>query len=1093
MSRSLRTAFVLFALAISASSLRAGYAPGCTVALALENPLALAHQANAVAIQPDGKIVVAGYADLGAGAGRDFLVARLHPDLSFDTSFNSPKGYLVHSLQNLDDEAFAVVVQFDQKIVVGGYSQDSINKYFFAFARYNRDGSLDTTFAAPSGFTRIDLFPSNNDRLRGMAIQPDGKILGAGFSTPGGTQRLVVVRLQKDGSLDDSFDGNGTALPTIGGSAFSFGTGVVVQPDGKIVVSGEAFGTSSDFIAVRLLPDDGSLDSSFDGDGWVATDIGGGTGDSASSLVLQSDGKIVLAGTTGANAAVARYREDGTLDGTFGSGGKVVHDFGGSDTGNALTLDSGGNLLVAGTSSLNFAFARFLQPDGFNNLSKTDDVSGMEDRAFGIAVTRTGKILVVGSSQGPTPKTTLALYNAFDGKQDCGSFFLHPTGAGSFDFLPVGGCANWDCVNDQLLNAPTGTPVTSDDTATMVLSPSSPAEDLYRLKDGELPPGKVVTEIEIVARLAWSGTGTAPTAELLYQRLGFDLGGPVTGSSVTPGLTFQEVRQRFSRLNWSAVELDALEIGLRHTGGNDLLMTQNYVKVTYGETLVHPVDVFTVGTSGDSTNGLVMLNWLKPSYGLYNRTVIQRATTTCPGTPGEGDTVAILFGGLGEPAGVVDGNLSPGTTYHYTAFVLDSEGRYSTGVCRSATPFDAGVEWRYDTSISALTTPGLRVNRSPDESVVYTVANDGLVHAISGGSVADGGGSWPPNWRPFRIGGPAQARPPVVPLPDPWSTAVLLGSQDGRAYAINAFTGALIWRSAILGESIQAGPAAVLTKLSGTADLVFVATRNTGKPNHIYALDAVDGAVVWDFDNGGDLTRGGNPTMGIGEIVNGASVDYANRRVYFTSALGASGITTWCLNYSVTPPYTTPPVVCGFWPAFGVAPGGGGDIEASPILYQNWLFVSDKSPGYLYKIDLGSGSDSVVDSLGSDGGAKGFVFPRLPTYQNLFASTSTLTYSVDFSIPNVKWSANCVATPSTPTAVNGTDWVFVGSSEGKLFEYSAENGSSTCPTSRSACIGNCTTDPKTIVGAPAYDVLRTMLYVGTDEGKIYGVRAPFQP
>jgi len=922
MGRTRRTAFVLFALAISTASVRAGYAPGCTVALEILG--AVAHEANAVTIQPDGKIVVAGYADLGLGAGRDFLVARFHPDLSLDTSFNGT-GYRVDDFPYVrDDEAFAVVVQFDQKIVVGGYTKQTPAKHYFAFARYTRDGSLDASFGA-GGFRAIDFPSSSSDQLRGMAIQPDGKILGAGFWTQSGNPRLGVVRLLKNGDLDDlsagfppEFDVDGAAQPTIAGSAFSLGTDVVVQPDGKIVVSGEAGFATSDFIAVRLNPN-GSLDNTFSTNGWVSTDIGSNTSDSASSLVLQSDEKIVLAGTAGTDVAVVRYDKDGNIDATFGSGGKVVHNFGGSDTGNALALDSGGNLLVAGTSSLataNFAFARFLL-NGTNNLSQTDDVSGFEDRGFGIAVTRVGKILVVGSSQGPaTPKTTLALYLP-DGSQDCG------------------------------------------------------------------PP-------------------------------------------------------------------------------------------------VYPVDVFTAGSSGDSTNGgQVMLNWLNPSYGPYDRTVIRRATVSCPATHNDGVPVATQSNGLGAPGGFVD-TVPLGSTYHYAAFVLDSLSQPSTRVCRSATPFDrnAGavkVEWLYDTSSSALTTPGLRVNVSLNESVVYTVAND-LVHAIRGGLAASGGGSWPPGWRPFLIGGPVQGRPPVVPLPAPWSTrAVLLGSQDGRAYAVNAFTGALIWRSAVLGTNVQAALAAVLTALGGTADLVFVATRNPGQPNGLYALDATDGAVVWYFDNA--------PTRGIGEIVSGASVDYAAHRVYFTSALGTSGKTTWCLDYS-----GTPPAMCSGWTAFGVRPGGGGDIEASPILYQNLLFVSDTSPGYLYAVTPADGLDSLVFNL-ADGGAKGFVFPQFGTTK-LFASTSTSTWSVDYSSGFPDWTGSCVATPSTPTAVRGTDWVFVGSGEGKLFQYSASSGGGGCPASRSACIGNCVS---TIVGAPAYDVLRTMLYAGTDEGKIYGVRAPFQP
>jgi uncharacterized delta-60 repeat protein len=1063
MSRFRRSALAFVVLLVSAASARAGYAPGCTVALDI--PGAVAHEARAVAIQPDEKIVVAGYADFGSG--RDFLVARLHPDLSLDTSFNGT-GYRVNDLQGLDDEAFAVVVQFDQKIVVGGYSQKSVALYWFAFARYNRDGSLDSSFGG-GGFSLIDFTGSQSDQLRGLAIQPDGKILGAGFLTPSGTQRLAVVRLLKNGNLDPSFDGDGGAAPTIAGSSFSFATGVLVQPDGKIVVSGEAGFATSDFLAVRLTPD-GSPDASFNATGWVATDIGAGTLDSASSVELQTDGRIVLGGAASADAALTRYTASGVLDATFNGTGSVIHDYGGSDTGDALARDAAGNLLIGGASGASFAFARF-QPNGANDLSRIDDVSGMEDRAFAITVTRAGKILAVGSGQGTAnPRATLALYNP-DGTQDCGSFFLHPTGTAVASFAPSGCLSSWDCVNDQAGNAPTGAPSASDGLSTHTLSAASPAAELYELADGLLPPGKFVTEIEIVARLAWTGPLLPPDADLLYQRQGFDAV-PVTGTSVTiTNLPFQNFRQSFSALNWTAAELDALEIGIGHTAGNDLVMTQAYVKVTYGETLVHPVDVFTAASSGDSTGGRVMLNWLNPSYGLYDRTVIRR-DFACPATPADGVAVATQADGLGAPGAFVD-TVPVGPTYFYAAFVTDAEGRASTGVCRSATPFDRNasrVEWRYDTGISALTTPGLRV--SLGESVVVTVSNDGLVHAIRGGLAASGGGSWPSGWKPFRIGSPAQARPAVPPLPPSSRPTALLGSQEGHAYAIDALTGALVWKSARLGATIQASPGAVLSAYGGGADLVFVATRNAGGPNRLYALNPVDGTVAWYFDNGGDPT-------GIGMIVAGATVDYAGRRLYFTSARGTSGNTTWCLDYSVTPPARC-------WSSFGVARVGGGDVEASPILFQDKLYVSETSLGDLYAVNPLDGSDSTVFNL-LDGGAKGFAFPQFGT-TNLFASTSTSTMSVDGSSFGVlNWSGSCVATPSTPNAVPGTDWVFVGSSQGKLFQFSASGGAG-CPAPPSVCIGDCLS---TIVGAAAFDVLKSMLYAGTDEGKVYGVRAPF--
>jgi uncharacterized delta-60 repeat protein len=890
----------------TASKANASYAPGCTVALNVGG--AVAHEAHAAAIQADGKIVVAGYADLGSG--KDFLVARLHPDLSLDTSFNGT-GYRVDDIQGRADEAFAVVVQFDQKILVGGYSQQNPGKFYFAFVRYNRDGSLDSTFG-PGGISLIDFVGSSNDRLQGMTIQPDGKILGVGFGTPSG-QRVAVVRLLKNGALDSSFGSAGGFVPTIPGSSVSFGTDVVVQPDGKILVFGEArFGTS-DFLVVRLLPN-GSLDTTFNASGWVATDIGTASTDSASALALQLDGKIVVAGTSNGNAAVARYTPGGSLDGTFGGTGKVVHDFGATDSGNGLALDAAGNLLVGGGASVppsNFAFARF-RPNGVLDLTKTDDISGLDDRIFDIAVTRQGKLLVAGSTQGATNwKSTLALYLP-DGSQDCG------------------------------------------------------------------PP-------------------------------------------------------------------------------------------------VNPVDVFTAGASGDSVNGQVMLNWLNPSYGPYNRTVIRRDTIACPATVADGVQVASISGAPGAPDGFVD-TVPLGPTYFYTAFVLDSVSTASTGVCKTATPFDraaAKVDWIYDTSISALATPGLRLNVPLGESVVYTVANDGLVHAIRGGRAVTGAGQWPAGWKPFRIGGAAQARPPIVPLPPGSKLAVMLGSQDGNVYAIDALNGDLIWKSAKLAMTLQAAPAVVLSAFGGGANLVFVGTREAAQPNRLYALNADDGTVAWAFDNGGGPNA-------IGMVVGNASVDYATKRLYFTSARGASGKTTWCLDYTVSPP-----AKCSGWSTFGVDPAVGADVQASPILYQGSLFVSDSGLGDLYAVNPLDGSSVLFFPLGT-GGANGFVFPQFGT-SNVFASTSLESMSVSFGSLNWTTGPACVATPSTPIAVPGSDWIFVGSNEGKLFQFSASGGTS-CPSPLSACVGDCVS---TIVGAPTYDILKTMLYVGTDDGKVYGVRPPF--
>jgi outer membrane protein assembly factor BamB len=484
--------------------------------------------------------------------------------------------------------------------------------------------------------------------------------------------------------------------------------------------------------------------------------------------------------------------------------------------------------------------------------------------------------------------------------------------------------------------------------------------------------------------------------------------------------------------------------------------------------VVNPVSVFAATASGDSGSGRVTLHWLNPSYGPYDRTVIRRDTAGCPATHNDGVPVVVQSDGIGAAGSFLD-TVPLGATYHYAAFVLDSTGQPSVRACASAAPFDrasGNVDWKYDTAISALATPGLRLDASLGESVLYVVSNDGVVHAVRGGTSANGGGSWPSGYRPFRIGGSAQARPPIVPIPPSSRLAAILGSQDGHVYAVDALTGELIWKSPKLGTTIQAAPAVVLSAWGGGADLVFAGTRLAGQPNRFYALHPDDGTVAWVFDNGG----GAN---GIGMMVGGASVHYASRKVYFTSAQGASGNTTWCLDYT-----SSPPVAC--WASFGVRPLLGGDIEAGAVLHQGSLYVSDTTPGNLIAVNSADGSGALFYPLGG-GGAKGFVFPEFGT-PNLFASTSSVTMSVRSGALN--WQGSCIANPSTAIAAPFTDSVFVGSNEGKLFELSASTGSG-CPTPASTCIGDCVS---TIVGPPAYDVLKGMLYAGTDEGVIHAVR-----
>ena len=335
------------------------------------------------------------------------------------------------------EKAQAVALQPDGKIVVGGWVGDSQVTSDFAVARYNPDGSLDTSFDSDGKV--VTVLGERTDIIYDLAIQPDGRILAAGvcFNGPK-ARRFAIVRYKSDGSLDASFDGDGIVTLNIGTSLMDTAYAVRVQPDGKIVVAGSSLmlvaGRNSrinqnDFSVVRLNAD-GSLDTSFGHKGAAITDFGYGV-DVAYDLGLEPDGSIVVAGVatngTDQDFAVARFQSNGTLDPRFGKGGKVQTDFFGEDDFiSALALQPDGKILVAGNAlkatASDFALARY-SPDGsldisFNGNGKvTADVNG-NDFAPSIELQRDGRIVVaVEANIGTAPEIAFARLLS-DGKLD---------------------------------------------------------------------------------------------------------------------------------------------------------------------------------------------------------------------------------------------------------------------------------------------------------------------------------------------------------------------------------------------------------------------------------------------------------------------------------------------------------------------------------------------------------------------------------------------------------------------------------------------------------------------------------------------------
>ncbi len=272
-------------------------------------------------------------------------------DGSLDPTFDND-GSLTTDFGTTNDQAFAVAVQPDGKIVVAGRAFIG-GTTDFALARYNPDGSLDTSFDTDGKVTTD--FLANNDIAQAVALQPDGKIVVAGFArVPGNRDNFALARYNPNGSLDTSFETDGKVIPTFGSSdeeAFA----VAVQADGKIVAAG--IDSNADFALVRLNQD-GTLDTSFDTDGKVMTAFGSGGGE-ARAIALQADGKIVVAGFTALNIidfALARYNPNGSLDTSFDIDGKVTYNSGATDLPYGVAVQPDGKIVVAGTVQIQIGF-----------------------------------------------------------------------------------------------------------------------------------------------------------------------------------------------------------------------------------------------------------------------------------------------------------------------------------------------------------------------------------------------------------------------------------------------------------------------------------------------------------------------------------------------------------------------------------------------------------------------------------------------------------------------------------------------------------------------------------------------------------------
>lgn len=377
---------------------------------------------NNIAVQPDGKILVAGEIN------SRFSVVRFNADGSVDNTFGSLGVAQTDFYQGLSSAASAVAVQADGKIVAVGQTTPQfwslVNQSDFALARFLPTGALDTTFGTGG---KVITPGSTIDDLTDLVIQPDGKIVATGsMATRAGSNNYIgtqffALRYTSDGVLDSGFGNgnNGTAavsfdIPTNPIQGNQIPRSLVLQPDGKIVVGGSISipNFNAPTALARFLPN-GQPDATFGTNGKLPLVLSNG----AYSMASQPDGKIILAGYAIGEFEVVRLLPDGSFDNTFGTGGRVTTSIEvGPDIATDVKIQPNGKIVVAGYGSApdsssttggtneNFVLARY-NPDGSLDVSFDDDGkvitdfgNNAKDLIFGIALLADGKILAGGVS-----------------------------------------------------------------------------------------------------------------------------------------------------------------------------------------------------------------------------------------------------------------------------------------------------------------------------------------------------------------------------------------------------------------------------------------------------------------------------------------------------------------------------------------------------------------------------------------------------------------------------------------------------------------------------------------------------------------------
>ncbi|MFT4049358.1 MAG: delta-60 repeat domain-containing protein [Solirubrobacterales bacterium] len=350
-----------------------------------------------VAVQQDGKIVAVGTAVDGSS---DMLaIARYNTDGSLDGSFGAAgKVVLNPGYVAAKNFATAVAIQPDGKIVVAGYAKNG-GDYDFLVTRLYANGVLDTDFGA-NGYRSYSfgLGGTNNDYAHDVAIQPDGQIVVAGSAGKSGGSNFAVLRLSAAGSPVTNFNG-GSAVSFSIGSTYDSADSLALQPNGSIVLSGTTYASSDYDVALARLTSGGGFDPAFGGGTGKRQIAVGSEDDSASDLALQPDGKILTAGYAKIagtyRGTVLRFNTDGSNDVSFGSAGVAVPAPGSVlDQFNAVAVEPSGKIVAAGDWTSDGSSLSTVAGPLITRLN----ANGTTDTSFGTSGSTLGPVTAGGTS-----------------------------------------------------------------------------------------------------------------------------------------------------------------------------------------------------------------------------------------------------------------------------------------------------------------------------------------------------------------------------------------------------------------------------------------------------------------------------------------------------------------------------------------------------------------------------------------------------------------------------------------------------------------------------------------------------------------------